>query len=95
LPTQLVDVQSDRIRFSTSVDIHDEMERERKSLSIDKYRSGDDIIVHIVNVQRCRDERKRIIDEESSAKTVSNQKQRSTRHRVDISTMSINIFVAF
>ncbi|CAF1186519.1 unnamed protein product [Adineta ricciae] len=48
LPGKLSDLTSDKVRFSTLVDIRDEMEVER-----------------LANLQRCRDEREKIIREET------------------------------
>ncbi|CAF1244144.1 unnamed protein product [Adineta steineri] len=54
LPKKLADLTSDKVRFSTLVDVHDEMEIDR-----------------LANLQRCRDEREKIIREETFPKSLS------------------------
>ncbi|CAF2737116.1 unnamed protein product [Rotaria sp. Silwood2] len=54
LPKKLIDIASDKVRFSTLGDVHDEMETDR-----------------LAQLQRCRDEREKIIQAEELTKLSS------------------------
>lgn len=61
LPTKLADIPTNQVRYSTLVDIRDEIELER-----------------LANLQRCREEREKIIGEQSSTRPSSAKESSST-----------------
>ncbi|UJR22874.1 hypothetical protein I4U23_025903 [Adineta vaga] len=66
LPRKLADLTSDKVRFSTLMDIRDEMEVER-----------------LANLQRCRDEREKIIREETNSRPSTGKKVTSNTSQVN------------